>query len=138
MPGQHLDIRHLTITLDSVEQVEGPNYVAERGYLTARRDQQVISNMTAERRFYSIRGMSTTESAIHAHASGDIYVTIGQASPGRGWPVHVYLYPFAVWLWIGSAILGLGGLLSIADRGRRSLVAKPAPASAPAAAEPAE
>jgi cytochrome c-type biogenesis protein CcmF len=138
MPGQHLDIRHLTITLDSVEQVEGPNYVAERGYLTARRDQQVISNLTAERRFYSIRGMSTTESAIHAHASGDIYVTIGQASPGRGWPVHVYLYPFAVWLWIGSAILGLGGLLSIADRGRRSLVAKPAPASAPAAAEPAE
>ncbi|MAC88499.1 heme lyase CcmF/NrfE family subunit [Maricaulis sp.] len=130
MPGQHLDIRQLTITLDRVEQVEGRNYVAERGHLTARRDQQVVSQLTAERRLYPVRGMSTTESAIHARASGDLYVTIGQPSPERGWPVHVYLYPFAMWLWIGSAVLGLGGLLSIADRGRRSLVAKAAPVQA--------
>ena len=130
MPGQHLDIRQLTITLDRVEQVEGRNYVAERGHLTARRDQQVVSQLTAERRLYPVRGMSTTESAIHARATGDLYVTIGQPSPERGWPVHVYLYPFAMWLWIGSAVLGLGGLLSIADRGRRSLVAKAAPVQA--------
>jgi cytochrome c biogenesis factor len=26
-----------------------------------------------------------------------------------------------MWLWIGSAILALGGVLSIADRGRRAL-----------------
>ncbi len=29
-----------------------------------------------------------------------------------------------MWLWIGSAILTLGGVLSIADRGRRSLTAR--------------
>jgi len=121
MPGQHLDIRQLTLTLDDVEQVEGANYVAERGYLTARRDQQVVSNLVAERRHYPVRGMATTESAIHARLTGDIYVTIGQPNPERGWPVFVYIYPFAIWLWIGSAILGLGGLLSIADQGRRAL-----------------
>lgn len=130
MPGQHLDIRQLTLTLDRVEQVEGSNYVAERGHLTARRDQQVVSQLTAERRLYPVRGMSTTESAIHARVTGDLYVTIGQPSPERGWPVYVYLYPFAMWLWIGSAILGLGGILSIADRGRRSLVAKASPGQA--------
>ena len=136
MPGQHLDIRELAITLDDVQQYEGSNYVAERGEFTVRRGQRVVANMTAERRLYPVRGMSTTESAIHARASGDVYVTIGQPSPEHGWPVHVYLYPFAVWLWIGSAVLGLGGLLSLSDRGRRALAAKPKARSANP--EPAE
>ncbi|OLF77875.1 cytochrome C biogenesis protein CcmF [Maricaulis sp. W15] len=138
MPGQHLDIRQLTLTLDDVEQIEGPNYVAERGYLTARRDQQVVSNLTAERRLYLVRGMATTESAIHARLTGDIYVTIGQPNPDRGWPVFVYIYPFAIWLWIGSGILGLGGLLSISDRGRRALAVRKQPREAQARPEPAE
>ncbi len=136
MPGQHLDIRELAITLDDVRQYEGSNYVAEQGEFTVRRGQRVVADMTAERRLYPVRGMSTTESAIHARATGDVYVTIGQPSPEHGWPVHVYLYPFAVWLWIGSAVLGLGGLLSLSDRGRRALTAKPKAKTI--VAEPAE
>ena len=136
MPGEHLDIRELAITLDDVRQYEGSNYIAEQGRFTVRRGQQVVADMTAERRLYPVRGMSTTESAIHARATGDVYVTIGQPSPEHGWPVHVYLYPFAVWLWIGSAVLGLGGLLSLLDRGRRALAAKPK--VKPVIAEPAE
>ena len=68
--------------------------------------------------------MSTTESAIRTRATGDLYVTIGEPVADRGWPVHAYVYPFAMWLWIGSAILALGGFLSIADRGRRALTAR--------------
>jgi cytochrome c-type biogenesis protein CcmF len=136
MPGEHLDIRELAITLDDVRQYEGSNYIAEQGRFTVRRGQQVVADMTAERRLYPVRGMSTTESAIHARATGDVYVTIGQPSPEHGWPVHVYLYPFAVWLWVGSAVLGLGGLLSLLDRGRRALAAKPK--VKPVIAEPAE
>ena len=104
-----------------MSRVEGANYRAELGTFTVSRGQVGLGELVAERRFYPVRQMSTTESAIRSRPAGDLYVTLGEPSRERGWPVHVYVYPFAMWLWIGSAILALGGVLSIADRGRRAL-----------------
>jgi len=131
MPGQSLDIGGYTVQLDDVRRLEGANYIAEEGQFAISRGQRELGDLVAERRFYPVRQMSTTESAIRTRATGDLYVTIGEPSPERGWPVHLYIYPFAMWLWVGSGVLTLGGVLSIADRGRRSLKArKTAPAKA--------
>ncbi|WP_300542241.1 heme lyase CcmF/NrfE family subunit [Maricaulis sp.] len=134
MPGQSLQLGGYTLTLDDVRRTERANFVSEEGAFSVTRGQRDLGGLVAERRFYPVRQMSTTESAIRTRATGDLYVTLGEPSPERGWPVHAYIYPFAMWLWIGSAILALGGLLSIADRGRRALAARrPAP-PVPAAA----
>jgi cytochrome c-type biogenesis protein CcmF len=121
MPGQSIEIAGYTLDLDDVSRIEGANYRAELGAFTVSRGQVELGELVAERRFYPVRQMSTTESAIRSRPTGDLYVTLGEPSRERGWPVHVYVYPFAMWLWIGSAILALGGVLSIADRGRRAL-----------------
>ncbi|MHA6289546.1 heme lyase CcmF/NrfE family subunit [Maricaulis sp. CAU 1757] len=121
MPGQSVTLGGYDVQLSDVRRLEGPNFRAEEGRFDVTRGQRQLGEMVAERRFYNVRGMSTTESAIRARPTGDLYVTIGEPVVDRGWPVFVYVYPFAMWLWIGSAIIALGGVLSMADRGRRRL-----------------
>ena len=139
VPGRSMDLAGYTIAMTDVHRFDGPNYTAEAGEFRISRGQRQLGMMTAERRFYPVRQMSTTESAIRTRGTGDLYVTIGEPSRERGWPVHVYVYPFAMWLWVGSGVLVLGGVLSIADRGRRALTArKPVPAAAGDAATPGD
>jgi len=116
-----LQIAGYDITLVEVRDLRRENYIGDEGVLELSRNGRVLETMTAERRFYPVRQMPTTESAIATRWWGDVYATIGPEVPGRGWPVHIYLYPFALLLWIGGGVASLGGVLSIADRGRRSL-----------------
>ena len=123
-PGQTITLGGHTIQLVDVVRQDEDNYNAAVGRFDLTRAGGSEHEVTASRRFYPVRGMYTTESGIDANLAGDVYVTIGDPVEGRGWPVHVYLYPLAVWLWIGSVILSLGGLLAILDQGRRSLSAR--------------
>ena len=41
---------------------------------------------------------------------------IGDAQEGGAWAVRGYYKPFANWLWAGSALMALGGFLSLTDR----------------------
>lgn len=124
VPGQSVSLQAYEIRLDDVQRRDEANYFAEFGTFTVERQGRAYDTLTAERRFYPVRQMGTTEAAVATRVTGDVYVTIGEPVQDRGWPVHVYLYPFAVWLWIGGAVLTLGGVLSIADRGRRALTAR--------------
>ncbi len=87
--------------------------------------------MTAERRFYPVRGMQTTEAAIATSLAGDLYLTVGEFNPDRGWVVRAWRHPLTVWMWIGAGLIALGGFagLSTGERRRARIGA--------AAAEPA-
>lgn len=135
VPGQSMQLAGYTLELEDVRRLDGANYISEEGRFALSRGQRELGEMVAERRFYPVRQMSTTESAIRTRPTGDVYVTLGEPSPERGWPVHAYIYPFAMWLWIGSAVLALGGMMSIADRGRRALTARRSAAAPVMAAE---
>jgi cytochrome c-type biogenesis protein CcmF len=121
MPGQSIELAGYDIGLTDVQRVEGANYLSEEGAFVISRGGRELASMTAERRFYPVRQMATTESAVLGRGVGDLYITIGEPVVDRGWAVHIYHYPFAIWLWIGGAILALGGALALADQGRRSL-----------------
>lgn len=120
-PGGQLELGGYSVQLADIRPVTGENYVGERGNFLIRRGQRDVGSVQAEQRFYEVRGMATTESGVLSRLQGDVYVTIGREVAGLGWPVHAYIFPFAVWLWTGGVILALGGILAIADRGRRSL-----------------
>ncbi|WP_417483937.1 heme lyase CcmF/NrfE family subunit [Maricaulis salignorans] len=124
MPGQAFELDGYSIELVDVVRSDRENFVSQAGTLAISRDGRELGHMVAERRFYPVREMATTESAIRTRLDGDLYVTIGEGVEGRGWAVHAYIYPLAVWLWIGSALLTLGGLLALGDRGRRALTSR--------------
>lgn len=138
-PGTVINIAGFDVVFDGVERVRGPNYVAQQGQLRVLRDGEELAWLRPERRNYPVAGSSTTESAIRSTLAGDLYVTMGEpaadAASGK-WTVRILYEPLINWIWIGSAMLILGGALSMSDR--RLRVGAPKRAPKPATALPAE
>jgi cytochrome c-type biogenesis protein CcmF len=60
--------------------------------------------------------MPTTEAGIDYGVLRDVYLVLGDPQQGGGWAVRTYIKPFVNWLWAGTIIMSLGGLLSLSDR----------------------
>lgn len=128
-PGQTIEAGKWTVRLDSVRVVEGPNYLAEQGRLTVTlRDGAAPRTITAERRFFPAGGQTTTEVGLDFRGLDDVYVVLGER--GRtdagepAWSVRVWWNPWARLIFLGPAIMALGGVLSLLDRRLRLGVGK--------------
>ncbi|MAM61217.1 MAG: heme lyase NrfEFG subunit NrfE [Maritimibacter sp.] len=111
------EVADLTVTMNEVRQEQGPNYLTTVADITVRgEDGNVIALLQPEKRVYPVQAMPTTEAAIHNGFWRDIYVVIGDKQDGGGYAVRTFIKPFANWIWAGSLIMALGGLLSLSDR----------------------
>jgi len=108
--------------LDAVQVIEGPNYLAEQGRLTimpvdGRAPERVI---TAERRFFPAGGQTTTEVGLDFRGLDDVYAVMGDRAATdageRAWIVRIYYNPWARLIFLGPALMALGGLISLLDR----------------------
>ncbi|WP_108853341.1 heme lyase CcmF/NrfE family subunit [Albidovulum aquaemixtae] len=133
--GEPYEVAGYEITLDGVEQVEGPNYVSTLATIRMARNGREVAILHPEKRVYPVAGMPTTEAAISNGVWRDLYLVIGDEQADGGWTVRTYIKPFANWIWAGAIVMGLGGLVSLTDR--RYRVAAGA-RRAPAVAAPAE
>jgi cytochrome c-type biogenesis protein CcmF len=84
--------------------------------VTLLHDGAEIAQLRPEKRFYPVAQMPTTEAAIDYNLLRDVYVVIGDEQAGGGWVVRTYIKPLTNWIWIGCALMALGGLLSLSDR----------------------
>jgi len=123
--GGRLDVGAYQLVLDGVRGVEGPNYDAERGYLRANRANVLVCEPRPERRFYPTGGQTTSEVAICTRGVSHLYVVLGERRAGADgpvWLVRAYWNPWALLIFIGPAIMALGGLVSLSDRRLRMAV----------------
>ena len=132
--GETFRVGAYDITLIDVREVQGPNYVSTMADMRVVRDGREIAVLSPEKRVYPVQAMPTTEAAIRSAFTGDIYLVIGDPQQGGGWAVRTYLKPFAFWIWLGSGLMALGGLVSLPDRRWRiAAAARRAPRNAVAA-----
>lgn len=131
--GDTVSVGGFEATLQSVRDAQGPNYAAEQATFAITRNGAALPVMTAERRFYPVRGMQTTEAAIATDLSGDLYVTVGEFNPERGWVVRAWRHPLTVWMWIGAGLIAFGGLVGIGFGERKRLRAASSAAQSAAA-----
>lgn len=119
-PGDIVSVGGYDARLTGVSQLPGPNYVSETARFSIERDNRSLRTMVAERRFYPVRRMQTTEAAIWTSLKGDLYLTVGEHNAEAGWPVRAYYNPFVFWLWAGAGLLALGGGVAATHRPRRA------------------
>ncbi|MDO5705638.1 MAG: heme lyase CcmF/NrfE family subunit [Paracoccus sp. (in: a-proteobacteria)] len=105
-----------TITLRAVDEIKGPNYLSTMATMDVAKNGRHVATLHPEKRVYPVQAMPTTEAAIDNGTFRDVYVVIGDAQPGGGWAIRSYIKPFANWIWAGSALMALGGLISLSDR----------------------
>jgi cytochrome c-type biogenesis protein CcmF len=116
LPGQSIKIADYDVLFTGVEEVNGPNYIADRGVFDVFRDGELVSHLEPEKRFYTVQRTTMTEAGIHTTLTRDLFVAMGEQLDGEAWSVRLYYKPFVVWIWGGSFIMCIGGVLSIADK----------------------
>ena len=113
--GDQFEVSGYRFQFDGVQQLNGKNYSADVGAISAFVDDKLVAVLKPEKRFYPVQRMPTTEAGIHSRLHRDLYVALGDAQ-GDGWTVRTYVKPFAVWIWIGAMVMAFGGILSMTDR----------------------
>ncbi|REC57666.1 heme lyase CcmF/NrfE family subunit [Rhodosalinus sediminis] len=141
--GESWQMAGFTLTLNEVRELpyspsEGRNYDSLMGIVTLARDGREIATLRPEKRNYPVARMPTTEAGIDYRVLRDVYVVLGDPQDNGGWAVRTYLKPLANWIWAGSALMALGGFISLSDRryrvaaGARKSAATPATGGVPA------
>ncbi len=128
-PGEQFEVSGYQMSFDELETVNGPNYQAQRGTFSAEpRWGSTPITMTSEKRWYPVARTVTTEVGLHITPLGNLYVNLGSTGePGEemreiggdadsAWSVTAYHHPLISWIWWGSGLLTLGGLISLSDR----------------------
>ena len=118
-PGDIADLAGYQLRLEDVGEVAGPNYRSLAGRFAVSRDGRPITVLTPERRSFPVERQTTTEAAIHTTWLADIYAVIGEGDEAHGWTVRLYHNPLVPWIWIGTVLMVLGGLVSLSDRRHR-------------------
>ncbi len=100
-----------------VEQVQGPNYDADRGRVEVFRDGEHLLTLTPEKRVYRVDTNPMTEAAIDAGLTRDLYISLGEPVDNQGaWTLRVYYKSFIRWIWLGAIFMAVGGALAASDR----------------------
>ncbi|MEN5207679.1 heme lyase CcmF/NrfE family subunit [Stenotrophomonas terrae] len=123
-PGKTVDAGGYTLLFEGVDATDGPNYHSDRGHLQVLRGDTLITRLHPEKRMYASGGQPMTEAGIHPALGGDIYVALGESLGDGSWAVRVQIKPFVRWIWLGAALMALGGFITAVDRRFRRLPEK--------------
>ena len=107
-------INKYNIIFREINEVKGPNYLAiKANFIVYDKNKNFITNLEPENRYYPISNIFTAEASIHTNLSRDLYIVLGEGNLNDGWVVKIYHNPLVIWIWIGSLIIFLGGIVSI-------------------------
>ncbi|MFC7301145.1 heme lyase CcmF/NrfE family subunit [Cognatiluteimonas weifangensis] len=115
-PGQSVTLAGHDFRFDGVQRRPGPNYIADHGTVQVLREGRAVNTLHPEKRSYAAGGQIMTEAAIDAGFLRDLYVALGEPLGDGAWAVRVHVKPFVRWIWLGAALMALGGLVAATDR----------------------
>ncbi|KLD75811.1 heme lyase CcmF/NrfE family subunit [Xanthomonas hyacinthi] len=115
-PGQSVQMGRYRFEFQSLEQTRGPNYVSERARMQVLRDERPLALLHPEKRVYASGGQSLSEAGIHPGLFGDVYIALGEPLGGNAWAMRLHVKPFVRWIWLGAALMALGGFVTASDR----------------------
>ncbi len=119
--GEEIELAGYTFVLESVSGVQGPNYQAMRGSVNVTKQGSPVAMLYPEKRVYTVQTNPMTEPGIQTGVFRDLYVSLGEPLNENEWGFRIYYRPFIQWVWIGTLLMALGGLLGAMDKRYRTL-----------------
>jgi cytochrome c-type biogenesis protein CcmF len=117
--GDRVSVGPYSLSFDSVEPIPGPNWTAVEARLTVSRGTGTPFVLRPQARMFSTPPTETSEAAIATRLDGQLYTVIGKPDGGRRWQLRLWWKPFVTLIWLGGALVALGGLLALVGRVRR-------------------
>jgi cytochrome c-type biogenesis protein CcmF len=133
-PGDRIEAGGYEFVFNGIREVEGPNFVAEEGEFELRDGGELVAVLEPQLRTYRVQTEPMTEAAIDANLLRDVFVALGEPLGDNAWSVRLRVKPLISLLWLGAALMALGGLVAISDKRYRVAVRRTEPAAAAPAA----
>ncbi len=119
--GERIEVAGYGFLFESVEQVRGPNYIAQQGSFAVfvsddGVDAKSFTTLHPEKRRYLATGNMMTEADIDGGLFRDLYVALGEPLGDGAWSVRVYVKPYIRWIWLGAMMIALGGVIAAIDK----------------------
>jgi len=113
-PGERFTVGRFSLELNDFSEQQTRNYQAVQARVTARslKDDSLVGMLTPELRFYPKNKETTTEVALHMGHREDLYLVLaGLDQTGTKASMKIYINPLQVWLWYGTIIMLIGGII---------------------------
>lgn len=123
-PGQSVELGHYEFHFEGTEHLSGPNYEAERATFQVLREGSFVRELHPEKRVYVASRTPSTEMAIDAGFTRDLFITLGDERESGAWSMSLYIKPFVRWVWLGAILMALGGVVAVTDKRYRRLKVK--------------
>ena len=123
--GEPVRVAGFAVTLEGVRPVIGDNWTALEARLSVK-DGDATRVMRPQVRYFTDPVTSTNESAIATLPSGQLYTVLGALGDDGRWQLRLWWKPWVTLIWLGGALIALGGVLSLVGhvlRERRRSVA---------------
>jgi len=114
--GETYEMAGYLFAFNGVEKVQGPNYIAQRGEIVITRKGEAIATLHPEKRNYGQGTMPMTEAGIDGGFFRDLFVALGEPLGEQAWSLRLYHKPVVNWIWLGAALMSLGGFLAAFDK----------------------
>ncbi len=116
--GKTVTLGEYSFKLVNTEAVSGDNYQASKVNFEVYKDNQLVNQLSPEKRHYVTGKQMMTEAAIDPSLWRDIYISLGEPldKSRQVWAVRIYVKPFIRWIWLGTLLMGAGGLLAALDK----------------------
>jgi cytochrome c-type biogenesis protein CcmF len=119
-PGETVRVGPYAVRFVAVDPIAGPNWTAVQATLVARRGDGrgngAPITLRPQQRTFDTPPQQTSESAIATRLDGQLYTVVGEPVPGGRWQLRLWWKPFVTLIWLGGALVALGGALSLAGR----------------------
>jgi len=114
-PGDTLSVGPWLVQLQQVTPMAGKNWTAMEGELIATRGSGPVT-LRPQTRYFTNPPMETNEAAIETFWNGQLYTVIGKPDASGGWQLRLWWKPFVTLIWLGGALIALGGAIALLGR----------------------
>lgn len=111
--SQSISIQDYQINFQQISYLQGKNYLARQGEFSIKKNDQLITNLTPQLRFFPEGQQTTNEASIYHGLQGDLYIVIGNKDDQENYAVRIYFKPFIYLIWLGVLIIFITILLRI-------------------------
>jgi cytochrome c-type biogenesis protein CcmF len=122
--GETRRVGPFEVTFAGLRELPGPNYAALEGVLLVAKGAEKPFNMAPQLRQFTDPPMLTNQAAIRTFWNGQLYLTIGEKEIDGRWLLRMWWKPFVTLIWLGGAMIALGGALALLGRVRRDIFAR--------------
>ena len=109
--GESTTIHEKSILFEELQGRKTDNYMAQRALLKT--DTGILK---PEKRFYMTQKIIHPETAIQSLGLDHLYITLGDRYDDDSWGFRLAYKPWINLMWLGFALMGLAGLLSLSKR----------------------